>query len=61
MHTEEFICIRKRLFSSHQPVKNECLENPIYEEKAAQPPLFQRQQYEKPQKEDKPVETMSGV
>ena len=61
MHTEEFILIPKRMFLSHQPVKNEILENPNYEQKAAQLSLFQRNQSEKPQKEEKPVETMSSV
>ena len=61
MHTEEFILIPKRIFLSHQPVKNEILENPNYEQKAAQLSLFQRNQSEKPQKEKKPVETMSSV
>ena len=49
------------MFLSHQPVKNENLENPIYEQKAAQLSLFQRNQSEKSQKEEKPVETMSSV
>ena len=61
MHTEEFILIPKRMFLTHQPVKNEILENPNYEQKAAQLSLFQRNQSEKPQKEEKPVETMSSV
>ena len=37
------------------------MENPIYEQKAAQLSLFQRNQSEKPEKEEKPVETMSSV
>ena len=37
------------------------MENPNYEQKAAQLSLFQRNQSEKPQKEEKPVETMSSV
>ena len=61
MHTEEIILIPKRMFVSHQPVKNEILENPNYEQKAAQLSLFQRNQSEKPQEEEKPVETMSSV
>ena len=61
MHTEEFILIPKRMFLSHQPVKNEILENPNYEQKAAQLSLFQRNQSEKPQKDENPVETMSSV
>ena len=61
MHTEEFILIPKRMFLSHQPVKNEILENPNYEHKAAQLSLFQRNQSEKPQKDEKPVENMSSV
>ena len=60
MHTE-FILIPKRMFLSHQPVKNKILENPIYEQKAAQLSLFQRNHSEKPQKEEKTVETMSSV
>ena len=40
MHTEEFILIPKRMFLSHQPVKKEILENPNYEQKAAQLSLF---------------------
>ena len=55
MHTEEFILIPKRIFLPHQTVKNEILENPNYEQKAAQLSLFQRNQSEKPQKEEKPV------
>ena len=61
MHTEEFILIPKRMFLSDQPVKTEILENPIYKQKAAQLSLFQRNQSEKTQKENKPVETMSSV
>ena len=61
MHTEEFILIPKRMFFSHQPVKNEILENPNYEQKATQLSLFQRNPSEKRQKEEKPVETMSSV
>ena len=49
------------MFLSHQPVKNEILENPNYEQKAAQLSLLQRNQSENPQKEEKPVETMSSV
>ena len=49
------------MFLSHQPVKNEILQNPKYEQKAAQLILTQRNQSEKPQKEEKPVETMSSV
>ena len=37
------------------------MENPNYEQKAAQLSLFQRNQSEKPQKEGKPVEIMSSV
>ena len=61
MHKEEFILIPKRMFLSHQPVKNEILEIPNYEQKAAQLSLFQRNQSEKSQKEEKPVEIMSSV
>ena len=46
---------------SHHTVKIEILENPKYEQKAAQRSLIQRNQSEKPQKEEKPVETMSSV
>ena len=49
------------MFFSHQTVKIEILENPIYEKKASQLSLFQRNQSEKPQKEEKPVEIMSNV
>ena len=49
------------MFLSHQPVKNEILENPNYEQKAAQLSLLQRNQSENPQKKEKPVETMSSV
>ena len=61
MLTEEFILTPKRMFLSDQPVKNEILQNSIYEQKAAQLSLFQRNQSEKPQKEEKPAETMSTV
>ena len=44
MHTEEFILIPKRLFISKQPAKSEILDNPIYQQKAAQLSLFQRNQ-----------------
>ena len=44
MHTEEFILIPKRLFISEQPVKSEILDKPIYQQKAAQLSLFQRNQ-----------------
>ena len=37
------------------------MENPIYEQKAAQLSLSLRNQSKTPQKEDKPVETMSSV
>ena len=37
------------------------MENPNYEQKAAQLSLFQRNQSEKPQKEGKPIEHMSSV
>ena len=49
------------MFLSHQSVKIEISENPIYEQKAAQLSLFQRNQSEKPQKIEKPVESMSSV
>ena len=50
MHTVEIILVLKRMFLSHQPVKNEILENSIYEQKTAQLSLFQRNQSQKPQK-----------
>ena len=37
------------------------MENPIYKQKAAELSQFQRNQSEKPQNEEKPVETMSSV
>ena len=60
MHTEEFILIPKRMFASHQPVKKEVLDNPLYKQKAAQLSLLQRNQsnsMEKPEKAFEPVET----
>ena len=60
MHTEEFILIPKRIFASHQPVKKEVLENPLYKQKAAQLSLLQRNQsnsMEKPETAVEPVET----
>ena len=62
MHTEEFILIPKRKFASHQPVKKEVLDNPLYKQKAAQLSLLQRNQsisMEKPEKALEPVETAS--
>ena len=60
MHTEEFILIPKRIFASHQPVKKEVLDNPLYKQKTAQLSLLQRNQSnstEKPEKAVEPVET----
>ena len=60
MHTEEFILIPKRMFASHQPVKKEVLDNPLYKQKAAQLSLLQRNQsnsMEKPERAVEPVET----
>ena len=60
MLTEEFILIPKRMFASHQPVKKEVLDNPLYKQKAAQLSLLQRNQcnsMEKPEKAFEPVET----
>ena len=60
MHTEEFILIPKRMFASHQPVKKEVLDNPLYKQKAAQLSLLQRNQsnsMEKPEKAVEAVET----
>ena len=36
MRTEEIILIPKRMFASHQPVKKEVLENPLYKQKSTQ-------------------------
>ena len=44
MHTEEFILIPKRLFISKQPAISEILDNPIFQQKAAQFSLFKRNQ-----------------
>ena len=60
MRTEEFILIPKRMFASHQPVKKEVLDNPLYKQKAAQLSLLQSNQsnsFEKPEKALEPVET----
>ena len=59
MLTEEIILIPKRMFASHQPVKKEVLDNPLYKQKAAQLSLLQRNQcnsMEKPEKLFEPVE-----
>ena len=64
MHTEEFILIPKRIFASHQPVKNEVLDNPLYKQKAAQLSLLQRNQsdsMEKPEEAVEPVETADKI
>ena len=61
MYTEEFILIPKRLFISKQPAKSEILDNPIYQQKAAQLSLFQRNQStdtEKPAQEVGTAEPM---
>ena len=60
MHTEEFILFPKRIFASHQPVKKEVLDNPLYKQKTAQLSLLQRNQSNsmgKPEKAVEPVET----
>ena len=60
MHTEKFILIPKRIFASHQPVKKEVLDNPLYKQNAAQLSLLQRNQsnsMEKPEKAVEPIET----
>ena len=60
MHTEEFILIPKRMFASHQPAKQEVLDNPLHKQKATQLSLLQRNQsnsMEKPEKALEPVET----
>ena len=64
MRTEEFILIPKRMFASHQPVKKEVLDNPLYKQKAAQLSLLQRNQsnsMEKPEKAFEPVETANKL
>ena len=64
MRTEEFILIPKRIFASHQPVKKEVLDNPLYKQKAAQLSLLQRNQsnsMEKPEKALEPVETANKL
>ena len=64
MRTEEFILIPKRMFASHQPVKKEILDNPLYKQKAAQLSLLQRNQsnsMEKPEKAFEPVETVNKL
>ena len=60
MHTEEFILIQRRKFASHQPVKKEVLDSPLYKQKTAQLSLLQRSQSnlkERPEKALEPVET----
>ena len=64
MRTEEFILIPKRMFASHQPVKKEVLDNPLYKQKATQLSLLQRNQsnsMEKPEKAFEPVETANKL
>ena len=64
MRTEEFILIPKRMFASHQPVKKEVLDNPLYKQKAAQLSLLQRNQsnsMEKPEKAFETVETANKL
>ena len=56
MHTEEFILIPKRMFASHQPVKKEVLDNPLYKQKAAQLSLLQRNQSNSMEKPEKALE-----
>ena len=61
MPTEEFILIANRLFNSRQPAKIEILDNPIYQQKAAQVSLLKRNQStdtEKPAQELGTAETM---
>ena len=62
--TEEFILIPKRLFISKQPAKSEILDNPMYQQKAAQLSLFRRNQStdtEKPAQELGTAEPMRGT
>ena len=64
MRTEKFILIPKRMFASHQPVKQEVLDNTLYKQKAAQLSLLQRNQsnsMEKPEKALEPVETANKL
>ena len=64
MRTEEFTLILKRMFASHQPVKKEILDNPLYKQKAAQLSRLQRNQsnsMEKPEKALEPVETANKL
>ena len=56
MHTEEFILIPKRMFASHQPLKKEVLNNPLYKQKAAQMSLLQRNQSNSMEKPEKALE-----
>ena len=52
------------MFASHQPVKKEVLDNPLYKKKAAQLSLLQRNQsnsMEKPEKAFEPVETANKL
>ena len=56
MHTDEFILIPKRMFASHQPVKKEFLDNPLYKQKAAQLSLLQRNQSNSMEKPEKALE-----
>ena len=52
------------MFASHQPVKKEVLDNPLYKQKAAQLSLLQRNQsnsMEKPEKAFEPVETANKL
>ena len=56
MHTEEFILIPKRMFASHQPIKKEVLDNPLYIQKAAQLSFLQRNQSNSMEKPEKALE-----
>ena len=52
------------MFASHQPVKKEVLDNPLYKQKATQLSLLQRHQsnsMEKPEKAVEPVETANKL
>ena len=42
MHPEEFILIPKRMFISKNPTKEEIFDNPMYQHKATQLALLQR-------------------
>ena len=58
MHTEEFILIAKRMFTTKQPQKSEIIENPQFKNKAIQLSLMQRNKLrEDVRKTDKVIQT----